>query len=335
VTFSAGGFLNHGAGCRGGHPAFYRLSGGRITITRIEPVRIGKCGDSPVQAAPGTTGVRITPEESERRLGIFLDQLSGWRRQGDTLILTARDGTRATLTRPVDPHRQLAGRWRIESIGGKPFITERRPATLSVAMGRIGAHADCNSMSTTFSIPSPGRLQIKDSMVATEMGCVPEDDSEDALMSKAIRSATAYRLAGNRLIFSGGPGMVVRRPTSPNRKLRGDYEACGNTMLGAYHDGPITLAITPHQMRDNARCTAKYVANGPDLTLQPDGTPACGHRAPAYVAGKPVAVGGDISLLSVTRPDGFGFNQDGQLILRTNRGLLTMCRKGARRPFGE
>ncbi len=36
VTFSAGGFLNHGAGCRGGYPAFYRLLGGRITITPRE-----------------------------------------------------------------------------------------------------------------------------------------------------------------------------------------------------------------------------------------------------------------------------------------------------------
>ncbi len=335
VIFSAGGFLNHGAGCRGSHPAFYRLSGGRISITRIEPVRVGKCGDSPSQTGKGQRGAQVTPGESERRLASFLDQIAGWTRQSDTLILTARDGTRATLTRPVDPHPQLAGRWRIESIGGKPFITERRPATLSVGMGHVRARADCNSMSTTFSIPSPGRMLIKNSMVATQMGCAPEDDSEDTLMANAITSATAYRLSGDRLIFSGGPGMVARRPTPPNRKLPGEYEACGNTMLGAYHDGPITLAITAHQMRDNAKCTAKYVTNGPDMSLQLDGTPACGDTAPAYVSGQPVPVGGDISLLSVTRPDGFSFNEDGQLILRTNRGLLMMCRKDASRPFGD
>lgn len=335
VTFTAGGFLNHGAGCRGGYPAFYRLSGARITITRIEPVQVGKCGDSPSQATSGTRGVRVTPAESERRLASFLDQLAGWSRQGDTLFLNARDGTRATLTRPVEPHPQLAGRWQIDSIGGKPFITERRPPTLTMGTGHIGAHADCNSMGTAFSVPSPGRLLIEDSMVATQIGCAREDHVEDSLMAKAITSATSYRLAGDRLIFSGGPGMVVRRPPPPNRKLPGEYEACGNTMLGAYHDGPITLAISPHRMRDNARCTAKYFANGPDLSLQLDGTPACGDTAPAYVAGQPAAVGGDISLLSVTRPDGFGFNDDGQLILRTNRGLLTMCRKGAPRPFGD
>src|SRR5687767_7748737 len=27
INFNAGGFLNHGAGCSGGYPAFYRLDG--------------------------------------------------------------------------------------------------------------------------------------------------------------------------------------------------------------------------------------------------------------------------------------------------------------------
>lgn len=129
--------------------------------------------------------------------------------------------------------------------------------------------------------------------------------------------------------------MVVRRPPAPDRKLPGVYEACGNTMLGAYHEGPITLAITGNVMRDNARCSAEYVAEGPNLRLQLDGTTACGDTAPAYVAGRPTGVGGDISVLSVTRPDGFGFNEEGRLLLRTNRGLLMMCRKGSPLPFGS
>jgi heat shock protein HslJ len=328
IDFSAGGFLNHGAGCGGGHPAFYRLNGGQITITRIERVRIGKCPG-------GTAAERTAAGNSEQVLASFIDRLATWSREGDVLTLTARDGTRAVLRKPVDPNPELAGRWLIESIGGRPLVTERRPATLSIGAGSIGAHADCNRMGTQFAIPSPGRMLVKGPVMSTQIGCAPEDRAEDALMAGAITGATAYRLDGDRLIFTGGPGMVVRRPPPPDRRLTGEYEACGNTMLGAYHEGPITLAVSGNEMRDNAECSAKYAANGPDLELRLAGSPACAAVAPPYAAGQPVGVGGAISVLSVTRPDGFGFNNEGQLVLRTNRGLLTMCRKGTPLPFGN
>ena len=88
-------------------------------------------------------------------------------------------------------------------------------------------------------------------------------------------------------------------------------------------------------MRDQAGCTATYTADGPGLSLQLDDSPACSGPAPPYVPGEPVGVGGSISMLAMTRPDGFGFNEAGHLILRTGRGLLTMCRKGAPPPFGS
>ena len=334
ASFSAGGFLNHGAGCGGGHPAFYRLAGDRITITRREPIRVGKCPGTS-RLAKGAAEVQGAAADSERLLASFIDQLVRWSREGDTLTLTARDGTRATLTKPVEPHRELAGRWLIETIGGQPLVTERRPATLSIRMNSIGAHGDCNSMGGTFTIPSPGRISVTGPIMSTLIGCPPEDAAEDALMTKAIMSATNYRLAGDRLIFTGGPGMVVRRPPPPNRKLTGKYEACGNTLLGAFHEGPITLEIGENRMRDSAGCSASYMADGPNLRLQLDDTPSCSASAPPYVAGQPVGVGGNISMLSVTRPDGYGFTEEGQLVLRTNRGLLTMCRAGAPSPFGS
>jgi hypothetical protein len=37
----------------------------------------------------------------------------------------------------------------------------------------------------------------------------------------------------------------------------------------------------------------------------------------------------------VLRPDGFAFTEEGVLVLRTHRGLLTMCRKGQPKPFGS
>ena len=329
VNFSAGGFLNHGAGCSGGYPAFYRLDGQSIAITRREPIQVGKCaGASPASRAAAAA--------SERRLASFIDQLAGWEKPDDgTLILTARDGTRAVMTRPVEPNPDLAGRWIIETIGGRPLVTERRPPTLIIGMGSIGVVADCNSMGSQFTIPSPGRIAVDGSVVGTAIGCPPEDSAEDALMVRAIASANAYRLEGGRLVLTGGPGMVARRPPPPDRRLAGEYKSCGNTLLGGYHEGPITLAIDPRTMRDNAGCAAEYVADGPRLTLRLADGPACAAKATPYIPGEPVSVGGAISTLAVTRPDGFGFSDEGQLLLRTHRGLLTMCRVGSPPPFGD
>jgi heat shock protein HslJ len=334
VHFSAGGFLNHGAGCSGGYPAFYRLDGDRIAITRIEPIRIGKCAGT-AELANGPPSLRAAAGDSERRLAGFLNRLSSWERHSDTLILTARDGTRAVLSRPSEPHPEIAGRWLIETIEGEPLVTERRPATLSIAMGSIGAHADCNSMGSSFTIPAPGRISVAGPIMGTAIGCAPEDQAEDDLMARAMRSATGYSLDGDRLIFTGGPGMVVRRPPPPDRRLTGEYEACGNTLLGAYHEGPITLVIDQNTMRDNASCIARYRADGPNLALELEDRRACADTAPPFKPGEPVGVGGDISTLAVTQPDGFGFNELGQLVLRTSRGLLTMCRKGSPPPFGS
>jgi heat shock protein HslJ len=329
VDFSAGGFLNHGAGCRGGHPAFYRLDGERLTIARREPVRIGKCG-------PGSAAAQAAAGASEQRLARFLEAAATWSRpDGRTLLLTAADGTRALLSRPQQPHPELAGTWAIESIGGKPLVTERRPAQLTIDMNHIGANADCNGMGSPFTVSGPGRIEVTGPVMSTAMGCAPEDAAEDSLMMNAIRSANAYRVEGDRLVFTGGPGMVVRRPPQPNRRLEGEYEACGNTMLGASHEGPITLQIGTRTMRDSAGCVADYVADGPRLTLRLQGGPACAAKATPYVPREPVSIGGAISSLAVAPPDGFAFDKGGRLILRTHRGHLTMCRKGSPRPFGS
>ena len=329
VNFSAGGFLSHGAGCSGGYPAFYRLDGERLTFTRREDIRIGKCG-------PAAAAERAAAAESERRLAAFLDQAAAWSRpDGNTLVLIAKDGTRAVLARPGEPHPELAGRWLIETIGGAPLVTERRPPTVIIAMSSIGAFADYNSMGGQFTIPAPGKIVVSGPIVSTAIGCQPEDAAEDDLMMRAITMASGYRIGDDRLVFSGGPGMVLRRPPQSNRQLGGEYEACGNTLLGAYHEGPITLAVDERTMRDNAGCTASYSAQGPHLSLRLEDGPACADAAPPFVPGEPVGIGGEISTLAVARPDGFGFDDEGRLILRTERGLLTMCRVGSPPPFGN
>jgi hypothetical protein len=189
-------------------------------------------------------------------------------------------------------------------------------------------------MGAPFTIPAPGPIAVTPPIMGTAIGCAAEDSAEDALMTKAMMSATGYRPEGNGLVFTGGPGMVLRRPPASDRRLAGEYEACGNTLLGAYHEGPITLSINERTMRDNAGCTAEYSAAGPNLTLRLGGAPACAAEALLFVPGEPVPVGGAISVLAVTRPDGFGFNDEGRLFLRTGRGLLSMCRKGSPPPLG-
>lgn len=328
INFSAGGFLNHGAGCGGGYPAFYQLDGQRMIVTRREEVQTGKCSSASLAG-------RAKAVASERRLATFLDGALAWSRPDDQmLIISSRDGSRAVLTRPKEPYPELAGRWLIESIGSQPVVTEQRPATLSIGMGTIGAHADCNGMGSQFTIPEPGRISVTGPFMSSAMGCPPEDAAEDALMAKAMTSAKTYRIQGDRLIFTGEPGMVVRLPPPPDRRFAGEYESCGSTLLGGSHEGPITLAIDEQTMRDNASCIASYTAEGPNLTLRLREDPACADTAPPYVPGEPISIGGKISTLAVARPTGFGFDGEGRLILRTGRGLLNMCRKGSPPPFG-
>jgi hypothetical protein len=155
-------------------------------------------------------------------------------------------------------------------------------------------------------------------------------------MTAAITSATTFHLQGDKLIFSGGKDMVVRRPPPPDRRLAGEYAACGDTLLGAYHEGPITLLIDSHNMADNAGCSASYSTNGPHISLVLEkNRSTCASPAPSFLPGQPVAIGGAISPLATVRPDGFGFDEQGRLILRTMRGLLKMCRKASPLRLGD
>jgi hypothetical protein len=88
-------------------------------------------------------------------------------------------------------------------------------------------------------------------------------------------------------------------------------------------------------MRDSAGCVADYTAEGPRLSLRLHGGPACAPKATPYVPREPVGIGGAISSLAVAPPTGFAFDKNGILILRTHRGHLAMCRKGAPKPFGS
>lgn len=328
VNFSAGGLLSHGAGCAGGHPAFYSIQGNRITTTRIEPVRRRQC-----KGNDNRRGFEVAASELE--LAALIDDLADWARpNARTLVLTTRGGTQAVLSRPVEPSPELAGRWVIETIGDEPFATETRPPILTIGGSHISAFADCNSFGAAFTAMAGDRVSIDGPVVGTQMGCAPADMAEDDLMARAIGEASEIRVTDGRLIIIGGPGLSARRPDAPDRRFSGRYEACGDTLLGAYHDGPITLAIDETSLVDQTGCRATYQAQGPNLTLELDGSSCTGKPTP-YVPGQPVSIGGETSWLATVPPDGFGFDNQGRLILRTHRGLLGLCRVGSPPLFGQ
>jgi heat shock protein HslJ len=265
-------------------------------------------------------------------LAAFIEGLATWRRSGGDLVLLSADGTEAVLRRRREPNPELAGRWLIESVGGEPFLTERRPPTLTIGMKFIGAGADCNSTGAPFSVPGPGEIRVTGPVVSMSMGCAPEDEAEDALLRRALDPVRAYRVEGDRLELTGGPGLVARRQPAPVQTLRGDYESCGSTLLGAIHEGPITLTIDSRTMRDAAGCSAAWTADGPLLRIAKGGEAACAREPARSAPGEGAAVGGNISILAAAPPDAYAFDPEGRLILRTPLGLLSLCRKDSTAP---
>lgn len=328
VTFSDGGFLNSYAGCSGGYPAFYRLDGPRIAVTRREKVTIGKCAD------PGAAG-------RETMLAAFLDRAVGWSIPAPgALVLTAADGTRARLSQPPDPHPELSGRWRVVSIGGAPFMTREQPGEVGIGFGAFGggisAKAACNHFSANLTIAG-STLDASDG-VSTLIGCDPPRQALDAKLFGAVGGVRSFVVRPDgRLVLSGATEMVLERFPPPDRHLVGSYTHCGNTVLGAGHAGEVTLAIDRNTIRDNSGCTARYTADGPglDLTLSAETSCRATAASPMYDGTNTVEIGGALSPLAILRPDGFGFDRRGQLILRTVRGNLTLCRAGQRKPFGS
>lgn len=328
VTFSDGGFLNSYAGCSGGYPAFYRLDGPRMAVTRREKVTIGKCAD-PAAA------------RRETMLAAFLDRAVGWNIPAPgALVLTAADGTLAQMSQPPDPHPELSGRWRVVSIGGASFMTRELPGEVGFGFGAFGggisAQAACNHFSANLTIAG-SNLDASDGL-STLIGCDPPRQALDAKLFGAVSGARSFVMRPDgRLVLSGATEMVLERFPSPDRNLVGNYTHCGNTVLGAGHAGEVTLAIDRGTMRDNSGCTARYTADGANLDLAPGAESSCraDPASPIYDGTNTVEIGGALSPLAILRPDGFGFDDRGRLILRTVRGTLTMCRVGQPKPFGS
>ena len=318
VNFAEGGFLNHGGRCGGGAPAFYQIDGEKIVFSRFETPQYGKCEEP--------NGVAF-----DRALTALIDRATIWQKpNAETLVLTAADGTRAVLTKPPVLRPDINGRWQMVSIGGEPF-----PATMTIGNDWMSAHADCNSISFDFAVPEPGKIVVKD-WIQTSMGCGKEREARDKKLARSVSAATSYSIDDEqRLVFGGPQSIILRRPAPADTSLAGDYEHCGNTTLGAYHAGPVTMRIASDTMTDNAGCTARYIADGPELSLTLGDEAACKQTAPPYRPREPIEIGGEYSPLALATPDGWAFTEDGVLKLRTPRGSLNLCRKGAPRPFGS
>lgn len=313
VTFSGGGFLTHEAGCGGGHPAFYQARpGGSLEIRRREAVRIGKC-EAPLSA------------EHERHLASFLDRAVRWERTGGQLTLTDSAGRVAVMERPVDPVPALAGRWNVVSIGGRSWDGPE-PAMVQFAPGWMSGNAGCNTGGAVWGSPDAGRITVG-SFASTQMGCDPVLMQSDAELFGALSGVSGYRTgADGRMILTGRQEMVLERPPMPSARLEGQYQGCGNTLVGMY-GGELTMDFNRETVIDQAGCRAAYSVDGTALALDLDDRPACSiPQIDRWDEGRDYA-GRDVSTLALLRPDALAFDETGRLVMRAADGrTLTLCR---------
>ena len=310
LTADGGGFISHGAQCGGGFPLFYKVDGDRIATTRREPVRPGKCG--------GARGA----EAFERRWAAFLDDAVRWEREGDTLRLASADGAVAVLSRPTFPFPEIAGRWKVVAIGGKPFDASARflPSGLS-------AQARCNTLWASYAA-GPNGIDVEDNPAATQQGCTPTLLEEDGKLFGAFARVTGHRIESGRLVLTGGPGLELIRPDPTDRRLAGRFETCGNSMLGASTDGDATLVFARYTVTDAAGCRASYRVERERLFIDRPDDPRCAGDPATYDPGMGASAlhGRTRSSLAVLRPDGFAFDEEGRLVLRTVVDNWTLCR---------
>jgi len=99
---------------------------------------------------------------------------------------------------------------------------------------------------------------------------------------------------------------------------------CNNSTLpDLSHDGEVWLEFGAGTVRDQAGCVASYETAGATLRLLLGEAPAC--RTAALPRRGAAEIGGPRSALAQFRPDGFAWDEEGRLRLRTHRGLLALC----------
>ena len=113
---------------------------------------------------------------------------------------------------PPAPGADLFGTyWRTVEIDGKPLV--RRPGTrephivLRREDSRVSGFAGCNNLFGEFR-QDGATLRFGDKLGMTRMACVGEGDALEQAFTKALLSASSYRIAGDRLELRDGQGAV-------------------------------------------------------------------------------------------------------------------------------
>jgi heat shock protein HslJ len=320
LFFNGGAEYSTQAGC-GNFGGFYTLDGTRLRIRQRDPIRTSKC--------PNAAAARL-----ETALAGLMASASTYALFPDgTLRIVARDGRSGLFRRPSAAIPSLAGRWTIESIGRDPIPPARR-ARLHFRESWVSAVADCNQLSARVRAGAGG-FRVTDG-AATQMGCGPEREAFDERLFAAVGQARRFvAMPSGRVRLEGGEPLVLRRPPPVSAALPGSYSVCGSNPRGVLYDGVAAVTFTRSTVRDNAGCAATYRADGARLDIERDGSAACAPPPASLNPAADVEIGDRKSVLAVLRPDGYAFDEEGVLRLRTHRGLLALCRAGEPRPFGS
>ena len=301
-----GAYLATSGDCTSSDTSYIR-DGARIEVTRHIPPQTGKCEDAAAAVL-------------DRALAHAVASAQAWSIDAaGRLRLTGAGGSDAIFERPVPKWPELHGPWLVESIDDRPFA-----GRIEFGDDAVGAHAACNTFGGQAAIGA-GTLQVRDGM-QTLIGCGPEREATDALLFGALGGARTWRIAGDgSLLIDGAATIVARRPKPASYSLPGRYHVCNNSTLpDLSHDGEVWLEFGAGTVRDQAGCVASYETAGATLRLLLGEAPAC--RTAALPRRGAAEIGGPRSALAQFRPDGFAWDEEGRLRLRTHRGLLALCK---------
>lgn len=321
VSFRAGNEYSAHVGC-GAVEGTYSLDGSRIRTKQSDPMDTSGCND----AASARIG---------KALSAFMPLTSTYALLADgSLRIVASDGRTALFRRPVAAVPALNGRWELERIG-RDEIASRRDMRVHFGGEAVSAFAGCNHWNGQIKTTRTG-FTVDQSMM-TLIGCRPELAAFDGRLFSAVRNAQHYAvLPANRVRLEGsGESLTLRRPPATSPSLPGVYRACGSNLRGISYNSVPAITFTATAVRDSAGCAGTYRAKGALLDIKRDDSRICSTPPAAPYNFVELEIGDQGSILALLRPDGYAFDEEGVLRLRTRRGILNLCRDGERQPLGS
>ena len=302
-----GTFLSTSGDCTSSWTSYVR-DGAQIEVTQHIPPETGKCAD-------GGSAVL------DHALANAVASARSWSIDAaGRLILARSEGSATVFVRPVPRRPELNGRWVVESISSRPF-----QGRIDFGDEFVSAQAGCNSYGGQAMIGA-GTLTVRNG-VQTVIGCEKARAAAEATLFGALNGARTWGIASDgALRIEGTAPIVARRPTPATHSLPGRYQVCNNSTLPFIsHDGEVWFEFDATTVRDQAGCTASYALAGAELRLTLGNATACG--TPALPRRGAFEIGGPgRSPLAQFRPDGFAWDEEGRLRLRTHRGLLALCK---------